>query len=174
MRETQHNLLQTNPELEIGSRCEPGVDGCQPSLRDDYETLQRLNQRLENTRGVAAIRQDGDDWSNLATGVAHEINNPIGFVNTNLSTLKSYCDLLERSVPMNRWRMMNCRLRCKRRDCCNTGNPSSWIVLRRDVIELLASPPMGLDPDQADRSGSRDFARAGSRLARGGSAQGVR
>ncbi len=50
------------------------------------ETLKQLNStqvQLLQSEKMASIGQ-------LAAGVAHEINNPIGFVNSNLSTLKKY------------------------------------------------------------------------------------
>ena len=60
------------------------------ALEKDREELEELlskvdeaQQQLLQSEKMAAIGQ-------LAAGVAHEINNPIGFVNSNLSTLKSY------------------------------------------------------------------------------------
>jgi two-component system, NtrC family, sensor kinase len=50
------------------------------------ETVEQLNSaqmQLLQSEKLASIGQ-------LAAGVAHEINNPIGFINSNLSTLKKY------------------------------------------------------------------------------------
>jgi PAS domain S-box-containing protein len=54
--------------------------------RELEETLHQLNStqtQLLQSDKMATIGQ-------LAAGVAHEINNPIGFINSNLSTLKKY------------------------------------------------------------------------------------
>lgn len=60
------------------------------ALLEQNTRLERLNSellrakdRLIQTEKMAAIGQ-------LAAGVAHEINNPIGFVNSNFSTLQGY------------------------------------------------------------------------------------
>ncbi|WP_374682784.1 ATP-binding protein [Accumulibacter sp.] len=53
----------------------------QAQLIAKLETAQ--NQLLQSEK-MASIGQ-------LAAGVAHEINNPVGFVNSNLQTLKKYC-----------------------------------------------------------------------------------
>ncbi|MDL2356621.1 MAG: response regulator [Pseudomonadota bacterium] len=45
--------------------------------------LQQANDRLLQAEKMASIGQ-------LAAGVAHEINNPIGFVNSNMGTLQTY------------------------------------------------------------------------------------
>ncbi len=51
--------------------------------------LQEAREQLLQNEKMAAIGQ-------LAAGVAHEINNPIGYINSNLGTLKHYTDdLLE-------------------------------------------------------------------------------
>jgi len=49
--------------------------------------VEEAQQQLLQSEKMAAIGQ-------LAAGVAHEINNPIGFVNSNLSSLKHYVDQL--------------------------------------------------------------------------------
>src|SRR5574343_563396 len=52
-------------------------------LGDKIQELQDAQSQLLQSEKMAAIGQ-------LAAGVAHEINNPVGFVNSNLGTLKTY------------------------------------------------------------------------------------
>ncbi len=49
--------------------------------------LEEAHNQLLQSEKLASIGQ-------LAAGVAHEINNPIGFVNSNLGALQKYCDSL--------------------------------------------------------------------------------
>jgi signal transduction histidine kinase len=53
------------------------------SLEEMLETLQRTQSQLLQADKMASIGQ-------LAAGVAHEINNPIGFISSNLNTLGEY------------------------------------------------------------------------------------
>src|SRR5450830_251973 len=52
-------------------------------LEAAHTTLKEMGNQLQQSEKMAAIGQ-------LAAGVAHEINNPIGFVNSNLGTLQRY------------------------------------------------------------------------------------
>jgi len=47
--------------------------------------LQRIQQQLLQSEKMASIGQ-------LAAGVAHEINNPVGYITSNLGTLKNYVE----------------------------------------------------------------------------------
>ncbi|MBU2708654.1 hypothetical protein KCM76_21860 [Zooshikella marina] len=51
------------------------------------QKLQETQDKLLQTEKFAAIGQ-------LAAGVSHEINNPIGFISSNLNTLEEYCQAL--------------------------------------------------------------------------------
>lgn len=53
----------------------------------DITDRKQMEERLLQAQNMASIGQ-------LAAGVAHEINNPVGFVTSNLGTLKSYADTL--------------------------------------------------------------------------------
>ena len=50
-----------------------------------------MSQRLTQSEKLAALGQ-------LAAGVAHEINNPIGYVNSNLGTLRQYFGVFEKII----------------------------------------------------------------------------
>jgi PAS domain S-box-containing protein len=63
-------------------------------LRKNYERLRTLNEQLENAQNQLLQSDKMASIGQLAAGVAHEINNPIGFVNSNLGTLKKYVDEL--------------------------------------------------------------------------------
>src|SRR5690554_7113820 len=52
--------------------------------------LEQANRQLLQSEKLAAIGQ-------LAAGVAHEINNPVGYVYSNLQTLENYLNDLFRS-----------------------------------------------------------------------------
>jgi signal transduction histidine kinase len=56
-------------------------------LTELNETLSRTQQQLVQSDKLASIGQ-------LAAGVAHEINNPIGYIFSNFGTLQSYLDSL--------------------------------------------------------------------------------
>jgi len=68
-----HELADANAKLEAE----------QDELTALLKKIEEAQQQLLQSEKMAAIGQ-------LAAGVAHEINNPIGFVNSNLGTLKTY------------------------------------------------------------------------------------
>jgi len=58
-----------------------------------YRKLEEAQTQLLQSEKLAAIGQ-------LAAGVAHEINNPIGFINSNLGTLRDYSSSLLRLIAI--------------------------------------------------------------------------
>jgi signal transduction histidine kinase len=54
------------------------------------DELQRLNLQLEEAQNHLLQSEKMASIGQLAAGVAHEINNPIGFVHSNLGTLEKY------------------------------------------------------------------------------------
>lgn len=65
------------------------------TLRAQNETLERLNHELENVQHQLIQSEKMASIGQLAAGVAHEINNPIGYVNSNIGSLDRYIgDLL--------------------------------------------------------------------------------
>ncbi len=70
-------------------------------LRQAYEALKRekaeqiiLIGKLEQAQNQLLQSEKMASIGQLAAGVAHEINNPVGFVNSNLGTLKNYVEQL--------------------------------------------------------------------------------
>jgi len=66
-------------DSELGQR--------QDELRRTYHRLASAQEQLLQSEKMASIGQ-------LAAGVAHEINNPIGYVHSNIGTLRDYCGAL--------------------------------------------------------------------------------
>lgn len=72
------------------------VRRAQEELESNYERLKETNRMLEEAQNQLLQSEKMASIGQLAAGVAHEINNPVGFVNSNLHCLKRYVgDLLE-------------------------------------------------------------------------------
>lgn len=66
----------------------------QEELVLNYRNIQETNRRLEEAQNQLLQSEKMASIGQLAAGVAHEINNPIGFVNSNLGSLRRYVEAL--------------------------------------------------------------------------------
>lgn len=90
-RQAQESLISVNNELakrnqelaELNNSLEQRVKDRTSSLTKALEDLGLTQKQLLESEKFAAIGQ-------LASGFAHEINNPIGYINSNLQTLQKY------------------------------------------------------------------------------------
>ena len=89
-------LLDLNQSLE--SRVSERTEQLQlrnRQLEDTLKTLKNTQAKLLHAEKMAGL-------GTLAAGVAHEINNPVGFVKSNLGTLKTYsADLISYARELN-------------------------------------------------------------------------
>ncbi|QPF75931.1 PAS domain-containing protein [Roseateles sp. DAIF2] len=70
------------------------VQRVQRELELNYERIKQTNERLEEAQNQLLQSEKMASIGQLAAGVAHEINNPIGFVNSNLGSLRRYVEAL--------------------------------------------------------------------------------
>lgn len=65
-------------------------DRAETGLKQNLEQQRILNQKLEEAQSHLLQSEKMASLGQLAAGVAHELNNPIGFVYSNMGTLKNY------------------------------------------------------------------------------------
>ncbi|WP_374379970.1 ATP-binding protein [Pseudomonas fluvialis] len=110
------------------------------------EQLKMANRQLLQSEKMAAIGQ-------LAAGVAHEINNPVGFVASNLKTLVGYVrQLLELVDHMNERGGSELQQLKERFD---------YDFIREDINGLLAESADGVERVKKIIAALRDFSRSG-------------
>jgi hemerythrin-like metal-binding protein len=118
-------LTEANLRLEAEQR----------ELTELLRKVEEAQTQLLQSEKMAAIGQ-------LAAGVAHEINNPIGFVNSNLGTLKGYIERLLAVIAAYE--------RCEtgddgsREELAAAKKKADLDYLRDDVVALLAESQDGL------------------------------
>lgn len=102
-KRTENTLKQTrdNLELEVVRRTQELFTANQELTQRNYEltaaleTIENAQKRLAQQEKLAGIGQ-------LAAGVAHEINNPLGFVTSNVETLEHYFSAFGSVIPQYR------------------------------------------------------------------------
>jgi len=106
----QHGDIGDDQKLDIQSKDEIGQLGTlfnsfidarkdilvqkalEKKLNERNEELQATLQELQHTQGQLIQQEKLAGIGQLAAGVAHEINNPMGFIISNLETLRAYTD----------------------------------------------------------------------------------
>ena len=122
------------------------------ALVDSLAQLKLTQNQLLQSEKMAAVGQ-------LAAGVAHEINNPIGFVSSNLGSLSGYvnqllafirgCETLAPALPP-----------AQRNALLQQAAAIDLPFIRQDVSELLQESRAGLDRVKRIVNDLRDYAGA--------------
>lgn len=71
------------------------------NLEKTADELKKRNLELESTHQQLIRSEKLASIGQLAAGVAHEINNPVGFVISNLDTVKEYFQSLEKFISLH-------------------------------------------------------------------------
>ena len=126
------------------------------ALESERAALVQSMQRLEQTRGQLLQSEKMAAVGQLAAGVAHEINNPIGFVTSNLGSLASYvqqlfdvisaCEQAKAQLPAPAASTLQ-----------NALSLADLEFLRQDIPELLKETSDGLLRVKRIVSDLRDF-----------------
>ncbi len=153
VRTAQDELAAANQLLETRVRQRTAeLAAANASLEQERQALVVSMARLEQTQGQLLQSEKMAAVGQLAAGVAHEINNPIGFVSSNLSSLATYLtklfeliDAYEQQLAQPSAAVQAARLH------------ADIDFLREDVPNLLQESSEGLTRVQRIVSALRDF-----------------
>ena len=84
-----HGVVVSHMDITERKLAEQELGSKHALLQDAYSRLEQAQSQLLQSEKMASIGQ-------LAAGVAHEINNPVGYVNSNIGTLQGYVNDLFR------------------------------------------------------------------------------
>ncbi len=122
-------------------------------LETAHARLKQMSSQLLQSEKLASIGQ-------LAAGVAHEINNPIGFVNSNLGTLRNYIDsllhLIDAYGPMEAAASPELR-----RQIETAKARADLTFVRQDIVGLIAESIDGAGRVRRIVHDLRDFSHPG-------------
>lgn len=139
MAERNAALVAARDELErLNASLEQRVRERTADLQAALDALGRTREQLLQSEKMSAIGR-------LAAGVAHEINNPLGFVSSNLGTLRKYVDAL--LSLLERHRRIHARLPFSDADRARLkalADAADYDFVREDVASLLAETEGGV------------------------------
>jgi len=94
--EQNNCITELNHDLELAK---VELEEKKSTLEKEHEELEKTLLELGNTQGQLLQSEKMASIGQLAAGVAHEINNPIGFISSNVGTLGEYLEgLMDLSI----------------------------------------------------------------------------
>lgn len=123
-------------------------------LSDTVKQLQNTQSQLIQNEKLASIGQ-------LAAGVAHEINNPVGFVSSNISTLNKYIESLLNLIEKYSLLSDNCADQEAVKLIQDYRNDIDYDYIKDDITGLLEESLDGVKRVKQIVQDLKDFSRPG-------------
>jgi len=137
-------LRDSRDRLEEGVRERTAeLQAANASLEAEQRHQQALIKKLEEAQNQLLQSEKMASMGQLAAGVAHEINNPVGFVNSNLGTLQRYCNDLLRILDAYE-KLESLLASNVLEDLRQLKEEIDTKYLRQDIADLLAESLDGL------------------------------
>lgn len=163
---TREELARINRELEqrVAQRTRE-LAQANAALTHERDALAESRRRLEDAQAQLLQSEKMASIGQLAAGIAHEINNPIGFVGSNLGTLAGYVDrLLSLIAEYERMQAGACIAPEQAAAIEAARARADLDYLRQDIVELVAESRAGLDRVRKIIRDLRDFSHADESL----------
>jgi PAS domain S-box-containing protein len=131
-------------------------------LRQNLERQVQLNKKLEEAHNQLLQSEKMASIGQLAAGVAHELNNPIGFVHSNMGSLENYLTdlfaIIDATEPIDaNGADAAGRLEAVRR----LKEEKDYAFVKSDVAQLMAESKDGLERVRKIVKDLKDFSRVG-------------
>ena len=120
-----------------------------------------LNRKLEDAQNKLLQSEKMASLGQLAAGVAHELNNPIGFVHSNVSTLEGYLGSIFEIIRAYDEKVTAALAPADVADLLALKKEKDFDFLQEDIFPLLSESKDGLFRVQAIVQNLKDFSRVG-------------
>ncbi|WP_350344015.1 response regulator [Proteinivorax tanatarense] len=130
-------------------------------IKRQNQELQKINDKLKETQFYLIQSEKMAAIGELAAGVAHEINNPIGYISSNMETLDAYTKKLREYYFFARQRLEQAQQIDMLEQIKDKDNQLNIEYVLNDLPELLQDSKEGVDRVSEIVSSLRNFARTG-------------
>lgn len=137
-RRSQEALIESNYQLSLRTleldqlthTLDLQVQERTSSLEETLKELQKTHEDLKNVQTQLLQSEKFSAIGQLAAGIAHEINNPIGFINSNMQTLEQYVEYYSKLLGL----LNGLTGALKNNDAAQAAQISaSWDRIRKDI-----------------------------------------
>jgi signal transduction histidine kinase len=149
-----HELQVHQVELEMQN---DELVAAQVTAQQRIDQIEALNRQLSQAQSQLLQAEKMAAIGQLAAGVAHEINNPIGFVDSNLVTLREYIDELLEVVTQSEKCVSHCSGSPQQAALKRLLGEKDMAFIRQDVGQLLAESLDGTDRVRRIVQNLKDF-----------------